>query len=93
MKKIFFSYRKENGYEDVFESDSVMELGALHKINYFPTENIMNVAIDGKPAPKEITTISQLLNLLPPVVNVEALNCMTGFELRMPTKDTTQFDY
>ena len=74
MKKIFFSYRKDDGYEDVFESDSVMELGALHKINYFPTDNIKNVAIDGKPASKEITTISQLLNLLPPVVNFEALN-------------------
>jgi len=65
MKKIFFSYRKKDGYEDVFESDSVKQLATMYRNGDFPTKNIKNVAVNGRPAPAEVTTISQLLDLFP----------------------------
>ena len=63
MKMIFFSYQKEDGYEDVFESDSILELCSTYDKGQF-SENIKNVAINGKPASKSVTTISGLLKLL-----------------------------
>ncbi len=65
MKDIFFSYRKKDGYEDVFESDSPKELYDAYKNGRFQTGEIKNVAIYGKPAPAEITTVTQLLDLFP----------------------------